>query len=148
MSTTDHEGPEMPNGPYTGMSVEELERHLANVRANLGTQRSRRDRIKAELKIARAREAAETKDVPVNPGWGSFAFNIRLAGANEDGEVLPAVGHQYGGRISVVAGRDHYWFFESWEDMFLWLRDTELVGAVSRIWKLGGASDTKSVTVR
>lgn len=148
--STNHEGPEMSNGPYTGMSVEDLEGHLANVRASLDSYRRSRDRIKAELKIARAREAADGT-IPENPGWGTFGFNFRLAGVeltDEDGKVLPAVGHQYGGKISVVAGRDYYWFFESWEDMILWLRDTEKVGAVSRIWKMAGDSGIKSVTVR
>lgn len=114
-------------------------------REQLDIKRRARKRIKAALEIARAREASEPKSIPTNPGWGSFGFNVRFPG--EDGRVWPAAGYQFGGEISVVAGKD-YWFFESWDDMILWMRDTEKVKAVSRIWKMEAVPGSTSVTVR
>lgn len=144
MSTND-ESPETPNGPYTGMSVEALEKAQRVNRINLDAHRGIRDQIKAELKIARAWEASDSKPVPENPGWGSFGFNVQFAG--EDGRVWPAVGYQYDAKISVVVGKD-YWFFESWDDLIRWMRDTEQVKSVSRIWRLFPVEGGKSVTVR
>lgn len=129
MSTTDHEGPEMPNGAYTGMSVKDLENHLTHVRQSLKAYRSSRDRIKAEMKIARAREAAEANPIPENPGWDVFEFNARIAGRDRTRTFTAS---QEDGRIAVVGG-DDYWFFESWEGFVSWFRDPELVVKVSRL---------------
>lgn len=144
MTTTDHEGPEALNGAYTGWGVEELEGALTQQRANLQAARRDRDRIKAELKIARAREAGESRSIPENPRWANFAFNFQLPG---DDRTWPAVGNQFGGKVSVTAA-DMYWYFDCWDDLILWMRDTEKVASVSRIWKLTADVQAKTVTVR
>lgn len=129
--------PQQTSGPPDSKTVEVLERELANSRIHLAAARRRRDRIEAEVIIAKAREqAAGSKPIPKNPGWSNFAFNVRFPG--EDGRVFPAVCAQYDGKISVVAG-DAYWFFDCWDDLILWLRDTEQVKAVSSLWKLTAA---------
>lgn len=158
MSTNDEEPQMMSDGPYPGMWTEE---HAANLaaesvsyltdaldenRRQLDIKRRARKRLKAALEIARAREAAGPLPIPANPGWANFAFNFQLPGDN--GQVYPATGHQCGGKISVVAAPDFYWFFDCWDDLILWMRDTEKVASVSRMWKLVADHETKTVTVR
>lgn len=131
MSTTENE-----NAPYTGWSVAELERARAVNRINLNAHRDIRKKIKAELEIAKAREANNPKPIPENPGWGTFTFNARLSAGDR---AKPFTCSQYGGKISVVSDGD-YWFFHSWNEFIEWLRDTEQVPGVSHIWKLTEAT--------
>lgn len=125
-------------------SVSYLTDALDENRRQLDIKRRARKRLKAALEIARAREAAGPLPIPANPGWANFAFNFQLPG---DDRVWPAACNQFGGTISVTAGRD-YWYFDCWDDLILWMRDTEKVASVSRIWKLTADHEAKTVTVR
>lgn len=125
-------------------SVSYLTTALEMNRAQLDMKRRARKRIKAALEIAKKREAEGPKPIPENPGWANFAFNFQLPG---DDRVWPAACNQFGGTISVTAGRD-YWYFDCWDDLILWMRDTEKVASVSRIWKLTADAQAKTVTVR
>lgn len=122
MSTTENE-----NAPYTGWSVAELERARAVNRINLDAHRDIRKQIKAELEIAKAREASDPMPVPENPGWFVFEFSAKLT---NDDRTRVYTASQEDGRIAVVAG-DGYWFFENWEGFIGWIRDPELVARTS-----------------